>query len=331
MCDGQGVGQTPWGDPPRTRQTGDALVGKLIAGGKYQIVRTLGSGGMGAVYQALQPAMNRMVALKLIRAEMVTKPDAVARFHKEMMVTARVEHPNTIRVYDFGDDDGQLYLAMEFLAGASLRQVIESTGPLDVARLVRIGKQVANALGAIHAQGVVHRDLKPDNVMLLDSFGERDFVKVLDFGIAKVLDEQVRLTATGKPIGTPTYMAPEQAMGKDVDPRTDLYALGVMLYHMASGRVPFHAALTGTMLLAHVHETPTPIQTVAPNLPPALAALIMQLLEKDPAARPASAAEVAARLDRLHGARRSSKARWLVVLAAVLAASGAALAYALAQ
>jgi serine/threonine protein kinase len=325
------VGEPPWGDLPGTKLAGEAFVGRWIAGGKYQVVRVLGTGGMGTVYQAMQPAMNRMVALKLIRPEMVTKPDALARFHKEMMVTARIEHPNTIRVYDFGDDNGQLYLAMELLDGVSLRQVINSDKQLELARLIRIGKQVAHALGAIHARGIVHRDLKPDNVMLLDSFGERDFVKVLDFGIAKVLDEQVRLTATGKPIGTPTYMAPEQAMGRAVDPRTDLYALGVMLYHMASGRVPFAAALTGTMLLAHAHEIPTPIQTVAPHLPPALATLIMQLLEKDPDARPASAAEVAARLDRLGANRAGSSTPWLVVLAAALVLSGAAIAYVLLQ
>jgi serine/threonine-protein kinase len=322
MCDGRGVTR-----PVR----GEALVGKQIAGGKYQIIRVLGEGGMGTVYQALQPAMKRMVALKLIRPEMVTKPDAVARFHKEMMVTARIEHPNTIRVYDFGDEHGQLYLAMELLAGASLRQVIDGARRLDVARMVRIGKQVANALGAIHGHGVVHRDLKPDNVILLDSFGERDFVKVLDFGIAKVLDEQIRLTATGKPIGTPTYMAPEQAMGLAVDPRTDLYALGVMLYQMASGRVPFDAQLTGTMLLAHAHEIPTPILARAPDLPAELARLIMELLEKAPDARPASAAEVAARLDAcLPGARPRWRsvlgARWLVVIATALAVA-AALAY----
>ena len=316
MCDGHGVTR-----PVR----GEALVGKQIAGGKYQIIRVLGEGGMGTVYEALQPAMKRRVALKLIRPEMVTKPDAVARFHKEMMVTARIEHPNTIRVYDFGDDQGQLYLTMELLAGASLRQVIDGARRLDVARMVRIGKQVANALGAIHGHGVVHRDLKPDNVILLVSFGERDFVKVLD--------EQIRLTATGKPIGTPTYMAPEQAMGLAVDPRTDLYALGVMLYQMASGRVPFDAQLTGTMLLAHAHEIPTPILARAPDLPAELARLIMELLEKDPDARPASAAEVAARLDAcLPGARprwrAAPGARWLVVIASALAVA-AALAYAL--
>jgi serine/threonine-protein kinase len=305
----------------------EALIGKTIAGGKYQIVRVLGEGGMGTVYQAHQPAMNRMVAIKWIRPQVVTKPDAVPRFHQEMRITAQIEHPNTIRVYDFGDDNGQLYLAMEFLAGVSLRQLIEGRRPLDPARLVRIGKQVANALGAIHARGVVHRDLKPDNVMLLDAYGERDFVKVLDFGIAKVLEDQIRLTATGKPIGTPTYMAPEQAKGLAVDPRTDLYALGVMLYQMASGRIPFNAAMTQSMLLAHAHTPPVPIADVAPTLPPALAGLIMQLLEKDPAARPASAAEVASRLDSSMPTGSSRRSLWLAIVAVLI--SGGAFAYAL--
>jgi serine/threonine-protein kinase len=323
------VGDPPSGDAALDRPgSDDAMVGKPIADGKYQIVRVLGKGGMGTVYQAAQPAMNRMVALKLIRPDMVARDDAVARFHKEMRVTARVEHPNTVRVYDFGNDHGKLYLAMEFLAGPSLREVIDRPGKLGVERLVRIARQIAHALGAIHAHGIVHRDLKPDNVILLDSFGERDFVKVLDFGIAKVLEEQLRLTATGKPIGTPTYMAPEQAMGLAVDPRTDLYTLGVMLYQMASGRIPFDAVMTESMRLAHAHETPRPISSLVPDLPPALARLIMQLLEKDPAARPATAAEVAARLDRcLPGAASTRRTWWLVALAAAMVVAGAAIAY----
>jgi serine/threonine-protein kinase len=314
---------------PSKAASGDAMVGQLIADGKYEIVRVLGKGGMGTVYQAAQFAMKRMVALKLIRADMLGRPDAVARFHTEMMATARVEHPNTVRVYDFGDDRGKLYLAMEFLAGPSLREVIERSGPLGVERLVRIARQVANALGAIHAHGIVHRDLKPDNVILLNSFGERDFVKVLDFGIAKVLGEQARLTATGKRIGTPTYMAPEQAMGLAVEPRTDLYALGVMLYQMASGRVPFDAAVTENMLLAHARESPRPITSVVPDLPPALARLIMQLLEKAPENRPATAAEVTTRLDSCLPADRKSP-RWLTWWVTTLAAvvvTGAGVAY----
>jgi serine/threonine protein kinase len=278
-------------------QLGGAMVGKTIAGGKYEIVELLGEGGMGAVYKARQVAMDRMVALKLIRPEVVTSRSAVARFHKEMLVTAKVEHPNTIRVYDFGEADGQLYLTMEYLAGSSLRQVIDAVGRLEIKRIVRIGKQVANALGAVHERGLVHRDLKPENVMLIESYGETDFVKVLDFGIAKSLDEDVHLTGQGRPIGTPAYMSPEQAMGLAVDPRTDLYALGVMLYRMASGRMPFEAPTAASMLLAHATEAPTPVLTLAPDTSPPLAALIMQLLQKEPAQRPASAGEVVARLD----------------------------------
>ena len=278
--------------------TGPALIGRTIAGGKYEIVGLLGEGGMGAVYQARQLAMGRMVALKLIRPEVGMTSDAVARFHKEMMITAKVEHPNTIRVYDFGEADGQLYLAMEFLAGTSLHHLIEGGRRLDVARIVRIGKQVANALGAAHERGIVHRDLKPQNIMLLDSHGERDFVKVLDFGIAKSIDDDVQLTTVGRLIGTPAFMAPEQAMGSAVDHRTDLYALGVTLYRMTCGRVPFDAQTTGSMLLAHATQPPPPVLSLAPDVPQALAGLIMQLLEKEPAARPGSAAEVVSRLER---------------------------------
>jgi serine/threonine protein kinase len=285
------------GSDPTVEQLGSAMVGKTIAGGKYEVIELLGEGGMGAVYKARQVAMDRMVALKLIRPEVVTSRSAVARFHKEMLVTAKVEHPNTIRVYDFGEADGQLYLTMEYLAGSSLRQVIDAAGRLEIKRIVRIGKQVANALGAVHERGLVHRDLKPENVMLIESYGETDFVKVLDFGIAKSLDEDVHLTGQGRPIGTPAYMSPEQAMGLAVDSRTDLYALGVLLYRMASGRMPFEAPTAASMLLAHATEAPTPVLTLAPDTSPPLAALIMQLLQKEPAQRPASAGEVVARLE----------------------------------
>jgi Flp pilus assembly protein TadD/predicted Ser/Thr protein kinase len=284
------------GEDPTVEQ-GGSMLGRTIADGKYEVVRLLGEGGMGAVYQARQIAMDRMVALKLIRPEVVTSRSAVARFKKEMLVTAKVEHPNTIRVYDFGETEGQLYLTMEYLGGASLRQVIDSFGRLELKRIVRIAKQVANALGAVHERGLVHRDLKPENVMLIESYGETDFVKVLDFGIAKSLDDDVNLTGTGRPIGTPAYMSPEQAMGAAIDARTDLYALGVMLYRMASGSMPFNAPTAASMLLAHATEAPTPVLSLAPDTSPVLATLIMQLLDKDPAQRPANAAEVVARLE----------------------------------
>jgi serine/threonine protein kinase/Flp pilus assembly protein TadD len=315
MCDGGGVGDSPRqpgtpgsgtvierkrasvGEDPTVEHGGGSLIGRTIADGRYEIIRLLGEGGMGAVYQARQVAMDRMVALKLIRPEVVTSRSAVARFKKEMLVTAKVEHPNTIRVYDFGETEGQLYLTMEYLDGASLRQVIDGVGRVDLKRIVRIGTQVAKALGAVHERGLVHRDLKPENVMLIESYGEPDFVKVLDFGIAKSLDDDVNLTGTGRPIGTPAYMSPEQAMGAAVDTRTDLYALGVMLYRMASGRMPFNAPTAASMLLAQATEAPTPVLTLAPDTSPPLAALVMQLLDKDPAQRPATAGEVVARLE----------------------------------
>src|SRR5437868_75642 len=244
------------------RMGAEELIGKTIAEGRFEIVRLLGEGGMGAVYQARQVAMDRMVALKLIRAEMVQSEQAVGRFYQEMRATAKVEHPNTIRVYDFGDTDGKLFLAMEFLAGQPLRKVLDA-GRLELARVLHIAAQIARALGAAHSEGIVHRDLKPDTVMLLDRYGERDFVKVLDFGIARSLDEnRTQMTAAGAIIGTPAYMSPEQGMGVPVDTRSDLYSLGIMLYEMVGGAPPFNGPSVVSLLVAHAQETPRPIREV---------------------------------------------------------------------
>jgi eukaryotic-like serine/threonine-protein kinase len=282
---------------------GEELVGRTIADGRYQIVRLLGEGGMGAVYQARQVAMDRMVALKLIQPEIVRSPAAAARFHREMKLTARIEHANTIRVYDFGETQGQLFLTMELLRGRTLTQVLAESGRLDLGRIVRIATQVTRALQAAHSEGVVHRDLKPDNVMLLDQYGEHDVVKVLDFGIAKSLDEQEPgMTTAGAIIGTPAYMSAEQAMGRPVDQRSDLYSLGIMLYEMASGRVPFTASAMTALLVAHASEPPPPLWQVAPDVAPGLAALVEELLRKDPAARPQTARLVEQRLEALVGA-----------------------------
>src|SRR5215468_2923404 len=282
---------------------GEELVGRTIADGRYQIVRLLGEGGMGAVYQARQVAMDRMVALKLIQPEIVRSPAAAARFHREMKLTARIEHANTIRVYDFGETQGQLFLTMELLRGRTLTQALAESGRFDLGRIVRIATQVTRALQAAHSEGVVHRDLKPDNVMLLDQYGEHDVVKVLDFGIAKSLDEhEPGMTTAGAIIGTPAYMSAEQAMGRPVDQRSDLYSLGIMLYEMASGRVPFTASATTALLVAHASEPPPPLWQVAPDVAPGLAALVEELLRKDPAARPQTARLVEQRLEALVGA-----------------------------
>jgi serine/threonine-protein kinase len=185
---------------------------------------------------------------------MATDASAVARFEREMRVTAAIEHPHTVRVYDFGQIEGQPFLAMEYLAGRSLRQELDRSGALPAERVASIGVQIAKALGAAHRVGVVHRDLKPDNVMLVEGYGERDFVKVLDFGIARSLDqgEAGFRTKAGAIIGTPAYMSPEQASTVPLDARSDLYSLGVVLYEMLAGTPPFVGESITALLFAHV-------------------------------------------------------------------------------
>jgi tetratricopeptide (TPR) repeat protein/predicted Ser/Thr protein kinase len=276
----------------------DPLVGATVADGRYQIQRLLGAGGMGSVYLARQVSMDRLVALKLITGQAGTEGrDTARRFHQEMRITAKIEHPNTIRVYDYGETGGRLYLAMEYLEGKSLRAVILADRPLAVARSLHIATQMAKALVAAHQEGVVHRDLKPENIILLDRYGEQDFVKILDFGIARSLDPGAeRLTVTGGIIGTPSYMAPEQASGQPVDGRTDLYALGTILYEMLTGGTPFQKPTAMSQLVAQMTEPPPPILDRLPTLSPSLAALIDKLLAKQPDDRPASAQAVLTRL-----------------------------------
>ncbi len=287
-----------------TSEQHDALIGQTIAG-RYVVESQLGAGGMGAVYKAKQLSMDRPVALKLLHHHFAQNKQAVARFNREMKVTATIEHPNTIRVYDYGQtEQGQLFLAMEYLQGRTLGDVLDAGVPMPAKRLCRIGVQIGKALAAAHSDGVVHRDLKPDNVMLLDRYGEEDVVKVLDFGIARFSDDEQRtqLTAEGAVVGTPAYMSPEQATGVDIGLATDLYSFGVMLFEMATGAVPFDAPTTISLMVKHVQEAPPQPSTIAPGLvAPDLEQLILQLLEKEPGARPASAEEVVSRLENIGG------------------------------
>jgi len=269
----------------------DPLLGRTVADGRYEVLERLGAGGMGTVYRVRQHPLERMAVLKLIHRAMASDATAVARFEREMRVTAAIEHPHTVRVYDFGQIDGQPFLAMEYLAGRSLRQELDRAGALAVPRAAAIGVQVAKALGAAHRAGVVHRDLKPDNIMLVDGYGERDFVKVLDFGIARSLDQAAGFrTSAGAIIGTPAYMSPEQASSVPLDARSDLYSLGVMLYEMLSGAPPFVGESITALLFAHASVAPPPLPADVAR-PPALEAAIFRLLSKDPAMRPASADE----------------------------------------
>lgn len=276
----------------------DPMIGLVLAE-RYRVEQRLGVGGMGAVYRAVHVHMKNTVALKVLHPQMLHIPEAVARFEREAIAAARIQHPNVARALDFGRlHDGTFYMALEFVKGVSLRDVLKH-GPLPTVRVVNIVRQIAEALHAAHEQGVIHRDLKPENVMLLS--GGKDVVKVLDFGIAKVaLSDATRsdnqITRAGAVFGTPDYMSPEQASGREVDARTDLYALGIVAYELLSGSPPFTGDSIAQVLLKHLNEEPPPFP---PQVDWRVADLVLRLLAKDPAARPLSARAVAEELHRL--------------------------------
>jgi serine/threonine-protein kinase len=274
----------------------DSLVGQMVASGRYRIVKKLGQGGMGTVFLAEQVSVRRKIALKLLDPALSFEPELMKRFEAEAEVAARLSHPNTVTLFDFGrDEQGRLYIAMEYAEGRPLREVVAAEAPLPAARAVYIIEQVASSLADAHDHGITHRDMKPDNVILSERGGQRDIARVLDFGIAKLQDSTGTLvqgrepmTRAGQILGTPQYMAPEQILGQRVDGRTDIYALGMMLYEMLTARLPFNAPTVMALLAMHMHDPPRPIHEVRPDVPPALAAVVMRCLEKSPDARPAS-------------------------------------------
>lgn len=281
----------------RRDEQADPLVGRALDD-RWIIEEKLGEGGMGAVYKGHQRSVNRTVAIKTLRPQLVESEEFVNRFFREAQIAANIAHPNCVTILDYGEaKDGTLYLAMEFLDGELLTDRIE-TGELTVKQVLEIGIQVASALSAAHDQSIVHRDLKPDNIFLLDVPGGATFVKVLDFGIAKMLDSNTQVTKTGMIFGTPEYMSPEQCRGDRIDGRSDLYALGCILYELVGGRTPFRATTPMAVLMAHVNEdVPGLPATDAGNIPPGLERIIMRLLEKRPENRPESAAKVRAELE----------------------------------
>lgn len=234
----------------------EKMVGSAIAGNRFVITKLLGFGGMGAVYEATQTAMNRSVALKLIPTHDET---TVRRFEREALTISQLHHPNTVTVFDYGQaENGFLFLAMELLDGKTLSDVIKETGPLSPKRAVHIATQICKSLNEAHRAGIVHRDIKPDNIILIRVDSDTDFVKVLDFGIAKAVmgEDDVNLTGDGRIIGTPRYMSPEQILGEPVDHRSDVYSLGCILFEMLCGAPPFQQSTTTALMLAHAQETP---------------------------------------------------------------------------
>ncbi len=277
------------------RPARDPLIGQTVAG-RFRIEELVGQGGMGKVFRARHLALDRLVCLKMLKPTLLEDPTVVGRFEREAMAASRLNHPNSIQVLDFGRSQGEgaLYIVMEYVEGKDLRALLRDEWPVPEERLCRIIAQALAALGEAHAHHVIHRDLKPENIMLEQRRNHPDFVKVLDFGIAKILDSDLPgLTRSDVVCGTPQYMAPEQATGGQLDARSDLYAIGVILYQMTTGQLPFDGPNAMDVLTRQVHELPQPPRKREPRAPisAAMEALILRALAKDPARRPQSAEE----------------------------------------
>ncbi len=286
--------------PPRE----DPLIGTVV-GQRFEIVSRIGAGGMGVVYKARQLGMDRWVAVKMLLKELAHDDKVVKRFKIEALAASRLTHPNTIRLYDFGQtEDANLYIAMEFLEGHSLERALRREGPMPARRVLHILKQIAASLSEAHSKGIVHRDLKPDNIFLTTVDGDPDFVKVLDFGVAKLREADRRqgtLTQAGVIFGTPRYMAPEQCRSLNVDHRADLYALGVIAYEALTSVAPFDAENPLAILIQHVQESPKPLAAVRPDVevPEEVEGLVMRCLEKSPERRFHDAAQLQAEAARI--------------------------------
>jgi serine/threonine protein kinase len=256
--------------------------------GRYEIIKELGKGGMGVVYQAHDPQIDRPVALKVLRVDRVVSEDFVLRFFKEAKFIGRLSHPNIVTIYDVGRDHGTIYIAMEYLQGQPFNEVIRS-GRLSVEKIIDIALQIANALGYAHEKGIVHRDIKPSNIILTDESN----VKLTDFGIARAEDSNAaQQTQTGVILGTPFYMSPEQVMGKRVDGRSDLFSLGVILYELIVGRKPFEGDHFSTIFRSITDDIPVAPLKIDASLPQSLSDIIMKALSKNPDERFQTAKEM---------------------------------------
>lgn len=291
-------GRCPEDGTPLAARTlhGDPMIGRLLDR-RFRVLRMIAQGAMGSVYEGVQLPIKRAVAIKVIRDELGHDEATVQRFLREARVLTRIAHPNIVGVFDFGEtDDGCLYLVMELLRGQPLDFALALSGPFSSRRTCEIGLQLASALVTAHAHGVVHRDLKPANIYLLAELG--DSVKVLDFGVAKTMDAASELTSAGAVLGTPLYMAPETILYNAADPRSDLYALGCILYELLAGVPPFFGESTALVLARQLEDEPAPLPA---HVPETLRVLVTALLAKDPRQRPANALTVCALLEHCLG------------------------------
>lgn len=291
-----------------TRRANDPFIGKTL-NNKFRIDDILGKGGMGAVYRATDTVLDRTVAVKLLRHDLLGDDNLDIRFLREARAAARIEHPHAITVHDFGAlDDGNAFIVMEFIQGVSLRDLIKRNGAIAPTRAIEIMKQVCSAVVAAHQVGVIHRDLKPENIMLKDVGVGLPAVKVVDFGLAKLKESTsqslANLTSKGEIIGTPFYMSPEQCNGSDIDERTDIYSLGIIFYEMLVGRPPFQGT-PAAVIGMHLYKEITPVNEVNAAVPVTIAELVAKMVTKEKDKRPLTLASVLKELDTLQ--RRGSQ------------------------
>lgn len=280
-------------------QPTDPMVGRLLAG-RYRLDKKIGEGGMGAIYKAVHTEMGRTCAIKLLTHLSPGNDDAVARFKREAKMASRIDSAHAVTIYDFGQsEDGMLFLAMELIDGVALSRLLSQEVKLPAARAVHIATQIAEALAAAHALEIIHRDLKPDNIMITRKGAASDYVKVLDFGIAKTVteDQADNLTKTGFVLGTPVYMSPEQLLGEKLGPRSDIYSLAIIVYEMLSGRLPFEGDNQQSIMMKRITSEPVRISRVLPGVSEPLERAVMNGLTREPAARTRSVEAFAASLN----------------------------------
>lgn len=274
---------------------GSDLTGTTLGNNEYDVLDVLGKGGMATVYRGLQRSVNREVAIKVLAPDLADDERLLARFEREARIVAGLDHPHILTVHDFGRHGNLLYLVLRLMTGGSLLDELRAHSPLPTERTITLVRQIASALDYAHSKGIIHRDLKPSNVLLDDSGN----VSLTDFGIAKLLQGDVTtgLTAPQAMMGTPIYMAPEQWRAEPVDPTTDVYAFGVMVYWMVAGEVPFNADTPPALMYQHLNEPPPPLRAVNPNVPPQVEPVLRRALAKQPAGRYASAGAFADALE----------------------------------
>jgi serine/threonine-protein kinase len=295
-----------------SRDRRDPYVGSVIDG-RYKVETVLGEGGMGVVYRCVHTIIGKRLALKVLRADLARDSEVTERFLNEAKAASAIGNPHIIDISDFGQfADGAAYFVMEFLTGRALNGIGEDGQRMAVTRILKIARQLGEGLAAAHAAGIVHRDLKPDNIFLIERGAEKDFVKILDFGIAKVSTSEGKLTRAGAVFGTPHYMSPEQAAGNSVDHRGDIYSVGVILYELMSGRVPFDADNFMGVLTQHMYKAPPSLRDATSNpelLPEGIEAIVMKCLAKRPEQRYQSMREFVDDIDKVIAGLRPAAAR----------------------